>query len=436
MRIKQIVLASAMLVSVSSFAQKDELKKLKKIYEKPVPSASDVSDYKANLDKLGPLAAEESDKVYYNFYKGMLPVVQAASYGPTITPQQIASNYSLKAAQDLTKTINETLDYEKKTGKKVYTDDISKKVPVIKSAIVNIAVGLAEQKKYKEAAEVLYSVYQLDKKDQEKLFYAASYAGSAQDYDKALQYYTELKDLNYTGEETLFWALNKASGKEQTFPSADERSIYIKAGTHEKPRDEKLPSKKGEIYKNIALILIEQGKVNEAKTAVADARKADPNDDSLVLTEADIYLRLKDYETYNKLVSEALAKDPKNVVLLYNLGVTSANANKLDEAEKYYVKALEIDPSYFDALINLSELKLRADGKIVDEMGKLGNSDKDNKRYEVLKAQRNKNFTSLLPYLEKAMQLKPDDEGVKKTLLSIYNALEMTDKANALKAKK
>lgn len=435
MRIRQIVLASAVLVSVSSFAQKDELKKLKRVYEKEVPTATDVSDYKANLDKLAPLAAEEGDKVYYNFYKGMLPVVQAASYGPTITQAQITSNYSLKTVNDLASALNQTLEYEKKTGKKVYTDDIAKKVPVIKSAIVNIAVGLAEQKKYKEAAEVLYSVYQLDKKDQEKLFYAASYAGSAQDYNNALQYYTELKDLNYTGEGTVFWALNKASGKEQTFGSADERTIYIKAGTHEKPRDEKMVSKKGEIYKNIALILIEQGKVEEAKMAVADAKKANPEDDSLLLTEANIYLKANDFTNYTRMINEVLAKDPNNSVLLYNLGVISATANKLDESEKYYVKALNIDPNYFDALLNISELRLRADTKIVEEMNKLGTSEKDNKRYAALKAEREKNFRFILPYLEKAVELKPKDDAAKKTLLSVYNALEMTDKYKALKAK-
>lgn len=435
MKIKQILLASAVLVSVSSFAQKDELKKLKKIYEKDAPTVSDISDYKANLEKLAPLANEEMDKVYYNFFKGMLPVVQAISYGPTITPAQIASNYTLKSVSDLTTAINETLEYEKKTGKKVYTDDINKKIAPIKSGILSIAVGYADQKKFKEAAEVLYSVYKLDKKEQDKLFYAASYAFNSADYDKALQYYTELKEINYSGEGTVYWAFNKASGKEETFNSKEERALYMKAGSHEKPRDEKLPSNRGEIYKYIAFILVDKGKTDEAKVAIAEAKKANPDDDSLILTEADIYLKLKDYDTYNKLISEVLAKDPKNVVLLFNLGVISANANKLDEAEKYYVKALEIDPTYFDALINFSELRLRADTKIVDEMNKMGTTEKDNKRYEVLKASREKNFKSLLPHLEKAVELKPEDDAVKKTLLSVYNALEMTDKYKALKAK-
>lgn len=436
MKIRHVLLASAILASVSSFAQKDELKKLKKIYEKTSPNVTDVAEYKATLEKLGPLATEEADKVYYNFFKGMTPVVQAMSYGPTITQAQIASNYSLKTVTDLIGAINETLDYEKKVGKKVYTDDINKKIASIKAGIVSVAIGYGDQKKYKEAAEVLYSVYQLDKKDQDKLFYAASYAFNGGDYDKALQYYTELKDANYSGEGMSYLAVNKASGKEETFNSKDERDLFIKAGTHEKPRNEKIASKRGEIYKYIAYILIEKGRVEEAKAAVEEAKKSNPNDESLLMTEADVYLKMNDYASYDRIINQVLAKDPNNVVLHFNLGVTNANAGKLEQAEKYYIRALELDPTYFDALINLSELRLRADAKIVDQMNKLGTSEKDNKRYEVLKADREKNFKFLLPYLEKAVELKPDDEAVKKTLLSIYNALEMTDKAKALKAKK
>jgi len=69
MKTRHIVLASALLVSVSSFAQKDELKKLKKIYEKSAPTINDVSEYKATLNALQPLATAEADNVYYGFIK-------------------------------------------------------------------------------------------------------------------------------------------------------------------------------------------------------------------------------------------------------------------------------------------------------------------------------------------------------------------------------
>ena len=68
-------------------------------------------------------------------------------------------------------------------------------------------------------------------------------------------------------------------------------------------------------------------------------------------------------------------------------------------------------------------------------MNKLGTSEKDNKKYEVLKKQREKIFQDALPYLEKANELNPKNEDVATTLLNVYGALEMTDKKKALKAK-
>jgi tetratricopeptide (TPR) repeat protein len=435
MKIKHIVLASTILVSVSAFAQKDELKALKKIYSKETVKPADVIEYKSNLARLEGLATEEADKVSAGFYKAMLPLVEVLSLGPTVTPVQKSQIVTAKTVDGIEKGLNATLDYEKKTGKKVFTDDIQSKIELYKTDILNLAISLGKQEKFQEAANVLHSLYLLDKKNQDNLFYAASYGINAKNYDQALEYYNELKASNYTGEATVFWAVNKASKLEESFPSKVNRELFIKAGSHEKPRDEKTESRRGEIFKNIALILVSKGKIEEAKTAIADARKANPEDTSLILTEAELYLKVNDVPTYTRLINEALEKNPNNVDLIFNLGVISANANNIEEAEKNYKKALEINPNYFNANLNLAELKLRADEKWVTEINKLGTSEKDNKRYEALKKLREDNFKLVLPYLEKAVELEPTNDPAKKTLLSVYNALEMTDKYKALKAK-
>src|SRR4051812_34402825 len=77
MKIKHIVLAASILVSVSSFAQKDELKALKKIYAKEEIKAADLVEYKSLVAKVEPLATEEGDKVYAAFYKTMTPVLES-----------------------------------------------------------------------------------------------------------------------------------------------------------------------------------------------------------------------------------------------------------------------------------------------------------------------------------------------------------------------
>lgn len=435
MKIKHILLTTTLAMTLSVSAQKDELKTLKKIYAKEIPSATDMQEYKAAIAKLETSATEEGDKIYTNFYKCMTPILEITALGKNVTQMQLANAFTPKAIENLATGLNATLDYEKKSGKKIYTDDILETITSYKPEVVNLAVALSNAKRYNEAADVLNSLYLLDKKDTDKLFYSASLYVNGKDYDKALKGYEELKRLNYSGEATLYYAINKASKQEEQFGNANERDLFIKSGSHEKPRDEKVPSKRGEIYKNVALILMEQGKTNEAKSAITEARKENPNDDSLILTEADLYLKLNDFDTYKSLVNEALAKNPNNADLVFNLGVISGNAKKVDEAKAYYKRAIEIDPKYFNAYLNLSELLLRGDDKYVDEMNKLGTSEKDNKRYEVLKAERNKNFNEILPYLEKAVELEPSNEAAKKTLLSVYNALEMTDKYKALKAK-
>ncbi|MDG2431871.1 hypothetical protein [Flavobacterium sp.] len=96
---------------------------------------------------------------------------------------------------------------------------------------------------------------------------------------------------------------------------------------------------------------------------------------------------------------------------------------------------MEINPKYVNAYINLAALKLENEKPIIDEMNKLGTSDKDMKRYEVLKKQREAVFRSVIPYLEKAFEVDAKNEAVSSTLINVYSALEMTAEKKAVQAK-
>ena len=247
-------------------------------------------------------------------------------------------------------------------------------------------------------------------------------------------YYDELKKLNYSGEGTVYWAKN-ISGTEEVFPTKEDRDKYIKLKTHTNPRDEKVPSKRGEIYKNIALILAQKGKNAEAKTAIKDARLANPDDTSLIITEANLYLQEKDIPTYKALIKEVLEKNPNNSELLFNLGVLAFDNKEYGDAEKYYLKAIELNPKYGNAYLNLAILKLDPEQGLIEQMNKLGTTPAENKKYDVLKQKRLDVFNSSIPYLEKAVELNPENYDAAATLLNVYKALEMTDKAKPLKEK-
>jgi tetratricopeptide (TPR) repeat protein len=245
-----------------------------------------------------------------------------------------------------------------------------------------------------------------------------------------------LQKLNYSGEKTMYYATNLANDKEESFATKEERDRLLSLKTHKFPREAQEPSKRGEIYKNIALILVQQGKTNEALAAIATARQENPGDTSLMMTEADLYLTLKDNENYKRVVGQILEKNPNDADLVFNLGVLSMQADQLADAEKHFNRTIAIDPKYINAYLNLSGVILKGDKKLVDEMNKLGNSPAENKRYDQLKSQRKAIFQAALPHLEKALELDPKNDLVIDNLLSVYGYLEMTDKHKALKAKR
>lgn len=421
MKSKYVLLASALLISVATFAQKDQIKAAEKALKGG--NAQEAITVLKSAESLIPNATD-AEKAQFYFVNGNAHLDLA--------------NKKVEEGKNLTlaaKSFKELLAVEKASGKDKYSSQANASIVNIKIKLMDSAIADTKMDKHIEAAKKLYDSYLLDKKDTINLYYAASTYINGKDYATALKMYEELKTLNYSGKGTSYLATNKISGQEDFYLTAKERDLAVKIGTHEKPRMEIIPSKRGEIYKNIALILVQDGKTEEAKKAISDARKANPEDNSLIFTEANLYLETKDFETYKKLIAEALEKKPNDVDLIFNLGVISANAKNTVDAEKYYRKVMEIDPKYINAYINFAALKLESERVIIDEMNKLGTSAKDMKRYEVLKTQREDLFKSIIPYLQKAVELDPKNIDVSKTLLNVYSALEMMPEAKELKAK-
>ncbi len=438
---KVAILAGALLISGVTFAQKNELKSLKKILDKTeAPDAKQLNDYKSNATAaqgfLG--SADASDKVYINFYNAITPILEynsAFESAQGANPATIAKRFfTQQKLEAMVSSMNAVTELEK-SGKAVHSKDVAKLKPLLSTAILNYAIALGNEKKYTEAGKALYTAYELDKTDQDNLYFASTYAITANDYDLALKYYAELQALKYSGEKTTFLARNIDSDKEESFPNKEMRNKMITFKTHDKPRDQQEPSKRGEIYKNVALILVQQGKIDEAKKAIADAKRENPGDESLMLTEADLYLQLKDYEGYKAVVTQLLDKNPNDADLVYNLGVIAFDGGQMTEAEQYFRKTIAINPEYANAYVNIAAIKFKEDKLVVDKMNALGTSAADNKKYDAYKAERTSTFKGLLPLLEKAYSIDPENQNVIYNLSTVYNYLEMKAKYNELKAK-
>ena len=131
---------------------------------------------------------------------------------------------------------------------------------------------------------------------------------------------------------------------------------------------------------------------------------------------------------------EATEKDPGNPELQYNLGVITSESGDNKLAETYYRKAIELDPEYADAYLNLAAVILQQEEPLVEEMNNLGTSKADNLKYDKLLEERQSLYKSAIPFLSKRLELKPKDIDTARTLMNIYSVIGDTAKFKELKA--
>ena len=156
--------------------------------------------------------------------------------------------------------------------------------------------------------------------------------------------------------------------------------------------------------------------------AVKEARKENPKDLNLILTEANLYIQLEENDRFEELMKEAIAQDPNNGSLYFNLGVVNAQRGNALEARQYYEKSIELNPNSESSYLNLVSLILDGEAKIVEEMNSLGNSRADNARYDILKTSREWIYKECVPILEKLIEVSQNEEAIN-TLINIYGTL-------------
>ncbi len=387
--------------SVAILAQTDELKTLDRTYNlSSAPSQKDIDKVKVALTSLDGMVNSLSpeQKNDYNFYKGIQPLMDVlviAMKNPsdkTGIANALTYNNLLLTAEYFEKV----LDFEKELSKKNHTEDINKDiVPLVKPLITQKAYSLNSSSNFKDAADFFYLAYKFDKNDGSNLENASILALQTQDYKKAEKFYEEYLNSDYLKSGVIYYATNKATDKEENFPTSKARQNAINIGTHEKLRDEKVSLKKPNIYKIYANLVANNGNVEKAKKIYKEAKEFNSDDLELLTEEANLYYNSNDLETYSRLISELIQKDPSNPTLQYKIGY----------------------------------LAIANDGKLVEE---INNSLNDIPKYERLVAKRKESFTKALPYFEKAYALEQSNVDYKTTLKATYEVIGMKDKADKL----
>ncbi|MBB12635.1 MAG: hypothetical protein CMC78_00490 [Flavobacteriaceae bacterium] len=402
---KRIILLLFFIVFNFSFAQKKELRKAQKLYDNGDLSGSEkiLTDFQSLLENI-------DDKLKPNYYllKGKIA----------------KDNKQFNKAFDVLMPLKDVKSIE---------EDLERTLALLAADIVNSAIEDNSKGDFKSSAEKLYLAYEVDKEQNiDYLYFAASSAVNAEQFEKSLEYYTLLKDINYTGVVTKYF-VTESDTETETEVTKSEYDLYKRSKSYKDFREEKTESKFPEIVKNIALIYAQMGDDDKAMMAVQEARKSSPNDINLILTEANIYIQLGEKVKFQELMNQAIAQDPNNPGLFYNLAVVTSDLGDKNSAREYYEKAIEIDPNYQNAYLNLVALILEGEQQIVEEMNSLGTSSKDNARYDTLKLEREKLYQECVPILKKLIDLEKNEDAIK-TLMNIYGTLGNNDGFKKMKA--
>ena len=317
---------------------------------------------------------------------------------------------------------------------------------VISNSVVNSAVTDNQNSNFLDAAEKLIMAYEMDiDKNIDYLYFAAGSAVNGKDYDLSLEYYVKLKNMGYTGIVDEYFVTNNETGVEEKV-SQTEYDLLKSSKDYSNPRIGQTESRFPEIVKNIALIYVQQGKNDLAEAAIKEAREIQPDDVSLLLNEADLYIRISNNSDndedrllyrnkFKTLMEKAIELDPDNGILYYNLGVIYAEQGELALAKEKYSQAIKLVPDYVDAYLNLVSVILEDEVSIVDEMNSLGTSKKDNLRYDELKVKREDLYRECVPLLEELLNVSPTNIDALNTLKNIYGVLGNNEAFMKLKAK-
>jgi tetratricopeptide (TPR) repeat protein len=166
------------------------------------------------------------------------------------------------------------------------------------------------------------------------------------------------------------------------------------------------------IYVQMSIILIEEEKMEKALEYLALGRESFEEDQGLINTQINLYIQLgRTTELIGKL-GEAIALDEENELLYFNRGTIYDQEGDVENAEKDYLTALELNPSAFGANYNLGALYFNQGVATKNK----ANATSDNSLYSKLNKEADSVFAKALPYLEAAHIINTED---KNTLLSL-----------------
>ncbi len=228
--------------------------------------------------------------------------------------------------------------------------------------------------------------------------------------------FADLKQNSYQS------AINNFDKAKSIVPAAENLSVYIayaanKMGELNKSAsyyDHLLDGDKpgAEVILTAQRIYKLLGDTTKALIAIEKGRNIYPENKKLLYEEANIYNNKKDYKALRNLLVTLVKVSPDDYDINFLAAVCYDHLNQADQAEKYYKKAIQLNPDKYDPIFNLGVLYMKEE---------YANPDPSVEKYNTARN-----------LLEKANELNPNDPDFLKTLKLLYDKTGNTEQSNKI----
>jgi len=183
------------------------------------------------------------------------------------------------------------------------------------------------------------------------------------------------------------------------------------------------------LYELLANSYAETGQDDKAIEVLKEGFQRFRDNNRIVIALINNYLKKGDSQAALDYLAIAKQQDPNNKTFYFAEGTLYDKLGKVEEAKAAYQKALEIDPNYYDAIFNFGVLYYTQAKKLIDEAAFEKDPTESARKEEIAL----KELAKCVPYLEKALELQPNDRNILETLQPIYYKLKMMDKYEKVK---
>lgn len=386
MKIKSLLIVASLFCSAATFAQKAELNRGKISYSKfnevkqvgnPALGMKDLEAAKTSLEK-----ASLHDKTKGLAETWTYLALAYVDYA-TLDSTGDAEAYKMKAMDAITKA---------KAGE-----------------------GLAEQEQNLDVAIKLLA--QIELNAGVKAFEKQDYEGAVAAFNKGLVYIPGDTLFNYYGGLALINAKDYKGAilkYKELLPHQDFSSIQ-------------------QVYLDLSrLSMMESDTTSAIKYAEEGAVKY-PDNRELVTQNIELNLQAGNEAKVISNIESQIAKNPNDVNLYYYYGIALSASNKMAEAEAAYKKAIEVDPKFANAYINLGGIILNKGINVFREASKLPATKQV--EYNAQAKIGNAFIDEALPYLQKATEVAPDLAVAWQNLRTYYQVKEDDAKVKEIEEK-